>query len=202
MIQRTRSVWISCRDSGLKVQSRRPRATRLSAARVDPLDRERLKSDENHCAGWTSRVAAKDNRRSLIVSGLTILYAVCNTRRPEGAPLFIGIEGKICTHRRLRASPSPLPLSPYSAEFLVRGSVPSRKRSSARSSNLDPFGLMSGPRAFALDAHSSRFALVYSRDSEGSSRHQSQSPPFADTDDRAPFVWLHSTEISPERRAG
>jgi len=45
-----------------------------------------------------SRVVAEDNRQSLIVSGLTTLYAVCNTQQPEGAPLFIESKAKFaCT---------------------------------------------------------------------------------------------------------
>lgn len=60
------------------------------------------KSDENHCAShWMSRVVAKDNRQSLIVSGLTTLYAVCKTQQTEGAPLFIESKAKFaCTTDR------------------------------------------------------------------------------------------------------
>lgn len=43
-------------------------------------------------------MVAEDNRQSLIVSGLTTLYAVCNTQQPEGAPLFIESKAKFaCT---------------------------------------------------------------------------------------------------------
>lgn len=53
-----------------------------------------------------NRVVAEDNRRSLIVSGLTTLYTVCNTQQPEGAPLFIESKAKFaCTVDRENSRP-------------------------------------------------------------------------------------------------
>jgi hypothetical protein len=69
----------------------------LSVVSTCLIDVRATKSDENHC-DWMNRVVAEDNRRSLIVSGLTTLYTVCNTQQPEGAPLFIESKAKFaCT---------------------------------------------------------------------------------------------------------
>ena len=47
---------------------------------------------------WMSRMVVEDNRQSLIVSGLTTLYVVCNTQQPEGTPLFVESKAKFaCT---------------------------------------------------------------------------------------------------------
>lgn len=113
-----------------------------------------------------SRVVAEDNRQSLIVSGPTTLYAVCNTQQLEGAPLFI--ESKATFACTTDCEPSE--------NFRSRGYT-SRKYPSDHFSNFYSLrALMSVISvSYAVRSRQSALRRTYSRDPEGSFVHQSQS---------------------------